>query len=160
MALTPEQIQELVKECGLDWKRGYMPLFDGDPTNRYAVLVEAVEAPLLARIAELEAQVEQAAQPVGWQKAILRSEEDGMVIIGWDYCTEAEFGHLRIPKRKLYTAPPKAPPLTDEQCDAIASSLDDWACEVDHYEFGLPIHVNAEANTWRAIIRAATVEKG
>jgi hypothetical protein len=32
-----------------------MPLFDGDPTNRYAVLIEAATAPLLARIAELEA---------------------------------------------------------------------------------------------------------
>jgi hypothetical protein len=37
-----EQMQALVKECGLDWQRGYMPLFDGDPTNRYAVLIKAV----------------------------------------------------------------------------------------------------------------------
>jgi hypothetical protein len=42
--MTDEQMRELVKECGLDWQRGYMPLFDGDPTNRYAVLIEAVEA--------------------------------------------------------------------------------------------------------------------
>lgn len=41
--LTDEQMRDLVKECGLDWQRGYMPLFDGDPTNRYAVLIEAVE---------------------------------------------------------------------------------------------------------------------
>ena len=41
--LTLEQQRELVKECGLDWHRGYIPLFDGDPTNRYAVLIEAVE---------------------------------------------------------------------------------------------------------------------
>jgi hypothetical protein len=40
--MTDEQMRELVKECGLDWHRGYMPLFDGDPTNRYAVLIEAV----------------------------------------------------------------------------------------------------------------------
>ncbi len=39
--LTDEQMQALVKECGLDWQRGYMPLFDDDPTNRYAVLIEA-----------------------------------------------------------------------------------------------------------------------
>ena len=39
-----EQMRDLVKECGLDWQRGYMPLFDGDPTNRYAVLIEAVVA--------------------------------------------------------------------------------------------------------------------
>ena len=42
--MTGEQMRDLVKECGLDWHRGYMPLFDGDPTNRYAVLIEAVEA--------------------------------------------------------------------------------------------------------------------
>ena len=42
--LTEEQKRDLVKECDLDWQRGFMPLFDGDPTNRYAVLIEAVEA--------------------------------------------------------------------------------------------------------------------
>ena len=42
--MTGEQMRDLVKECGLDWHRGYMPLFDNDPTNRYAVLIEAVEA--------------------------------------------------------------------------------------------------------------------
>ena len=35
--MTDEQMRDLVKDCGLDWQRGYMPLFDGDPTNRYAV---------------------------------------------------------------------------------------------------------------------------
>lgn len=42
--MTEEQMRNLVKECGLDWQRGYMPLFAGDTTNRYAVLIEAVEA--------------------------------------------------------------------------------------------------------------------
>jgi len=42
--LTDEEKRDLVKECGLDWHRGYMPLFDGDDTNRYAVLIEAVQA--------------------------------------------------------------------------------------------------------------------
>jgi len=42
--MTDEQMQDLVTECGLDWHRGYMPLFDGDPTNRYAVLIEATVA--------------------------------------------------------------------------------------------------------------------
>lgn len=41
--LTDEQQRDLVKECGLDWHRGYMPLFDGDPTNRFSVLIEAIE---------------------------------------------------------------------------------------------------------------------
>ncbi len=42
--LTDEQIRELVKESGLDWHRGFAPLFDGDETNRYAVLVRAAIA--------------------------------------------------------------------------------------------------------------------
>ena len=42
--MNSEQMRELVKESGLDWHRGYMPLFDGDPTNRYAVLIEAAVA--------------------------------------------------------------------------------------------------------------------
>ena len=42
--MTEEQMRDLVKECGLDWQRGYMPLFDDDPTNRYAVLIAAAIA--------------------------------------------------------------------------------------------------------------------
>jgi hypothetical protein len=42
--MTPEQMRELVKECGLDWPRGFMPLFCNDPTNRFAVLIEAAMA--------------------------------------------------------------------------------------------------------------------
>ena len=42
--MTDEQKRDLVKECGLDWQRGYMPLFDDDPTNRYAVLIDAAVA--------------------------------------------------------------------------------------------------------------------
>jgi hypothetical protein len=38
-----DSVIDLVKECGLDWHKGFMPLFDDDPTNRFAVLVEAVE---------------------------------------------------------------------------------------------------------------------
>lgn len=44
VVLTEERMRELVKECGLDWQRGYVPLFGGDPTNRYAVLIEATIA--------------------------------------------------------------------------------------------------------------------
>lgn len=43
-ALTYEQIRDLAKESGLDWHRGYMPLFDDDPTNRYEVFARAVLA--------------------------------------------------------------------------------------------------------------------
>jgi len=42
--MTNEQMQKLVKGCGLDWSSGYFPLFDGDTTNRYAVLIETVTA--------------------------------------------------------------------------------------------------------------------
>ena len=42
--MTLDSVIELVKECGLDWHRGFVPLFADDPTNRFAVLVEAVEA--------------------------------------------------------------------------------------------------------------------
>jgi len=55
--MTDEQMRDLVKECGLDWQRGYMPLFDDDPTNRYAVLIEAaIDVERQARI-EAEALV-------------------------------------------------------------------------------------------------------
>jgi hypothetical protein len=42
--MTNEEMYTLVKECGLDWKRGCIPLFEGDTTNRFAVLIEAVIA--------------------------------------------------------------------------------------------------------------------
>lgn len=60
--LTDEQMRDLVKECGLDWHRGFMPLFDDDPTNRYAVLIAAATASLLERIAELERELAQASK--------------------------------------------------------------------------------------------------
>ena len=41
--LTDEQMRDLVKDCGLDWHRGYAPLFAGDETNRYAVLIVEVQ---------------------------------------------------------------------------------------------------------------------
>lgn len=49
--MTDEQKQSVVQECGLDWQRGYIPLFDGDPTNRYSVLIECVEIVERERIA-------------------------------------------------------------------------------------------------------------
>lgn len=53
--MNAEQMRDLVKGCGLDWQRGYMPLFDGDPTNRYAVLIDAaVAAEWLGSAATLE----------------------------------------------------------------------------------------------------------
>ena len=40
--VTRDQIRDMVKECGIDWHRGFVPLFDGDDTNRYEVLVREV----------------------------------------------------------------------------------------------------------------------
>ena len=42
--MTDDQMRDLVKECDLDWQKGYMRMFDDDPTNRYAVLIEAAQA--------------------------------------------------------------------------------------------------------------------
>ncbi len=41
--MTDDQIHELVEECGLPWRQGFVSLFPGDTTNRYAVLVREVE---------------------------------------------------------------------------------------------------------------------
>jgi hypothetical protein len=45
------------------------------------------------------------AVPVAWQKAIIRAEEDGDTIIGWEPCTKLEYQHLRLPKRALCVLP-------------------------------------------------------
>ena len=67
--MTEDQMRDLVKECGLDWQRGYMPLFDGDPTNRYAVLIEAVldaEAEACAEIADEHATRPESVSRAAW----------------------------------------------------------------------------------------------
>ena len=56
---------------------------------------------------------------------------------------------------RFYTPQPPAQPLTDEQCDAIYTALDEWAKEFDRYEFGLPSHCGDGMVGGRAIIRAA-----
>jgi hypothetical protein len=64
--MTEDQVREMVKGCGLDWQRGYMPLFDGDPTNRYAVLVNAARTNALQTAARwVDEEVGRAAQE-GW----------------------------------------------------------------------------------------------
>jgi hypothetical protein len=71
--MTEDQVRELVKECGLDWHRGYMPLFDGDPTNRYAVLVEAARTKALQDAARwVDEEVGHAAQE-GWSVEALQA---------------------------------------------------------------------------------------
>lgn len=51
--MNEEQMRDLVKECDLDWQRGYVALFEGDDTNRYAVLIAATVAAERERIADL-----------------------------------------------------------------------------------------------------------
>lgn len=51
--MNEREIRNLVQDCGLDWHKGFMPLFDGDTTNRFAVLVEAVAAAERERCAKL-----------------------------------------------------------------------------------------------------------
>ena len=41
--MTDEQMRDMVERCGLDWYRGYMPFSYVDQTNRYAMLIKAVE---------------------------------------------------------------------------------------------------------------------
>jgi hypothetical protein len=67
---TEEQMQALVKECGLDWRRGYMPLFDGDPTNRYAVLIEAA---VEQNTADLRAEVERLREDAERFRSVVQS---------------------------------------------------------------------------------------
>jgi hypothetical protein len=55
----------------------------------------------------------------------------------------------------LYTSPSQRQTLTDDQCDAIATALDDWALNADSYDYGLPIHNEGQLEKARAIIRAA-----
>jgi len=38
---SEEQMENLVRECGLDWDRGFLPSFIEDDTNRYVRLIEA-----------------------------------------------------------------------------------------------------------------------
>jgi len=49
--MTDTEIRGLVKECSLDWQRGYLPLLD-DTTNRYAVLVRKVETHSLLEVCQ------------------------------------------------------------------------------------------------------------
>ncbi len=70
--MTNEQMRDIVKECGLDWNKGYIPIFDGDPTNRYAVLIEVVveaEREACAKLCELGLDTSPGAETSEWSKA-------------------------------------------------------------------------------------------
>lgn len=65
--VTRDQIRDMVKECGIDWHRGFVPLFDGDDTNRYEVLVREV----IDRYAAPQTQQTRYVKP--WRKRLPRS---------------------------------------------------------------------------------------
>jgi len=74
--MTDEQMQDLVKKCGLDWQRGYMPLSNDDPTNRYALLIEVVEAAILRKLA---GKPERKAQDDGGYDLVAAWDRSGLV---------------------------------------------------------------------------------
>jgi len=44
-------------------------------------------------------------EPVAWQIAVMRAEEDGMTIVGWrDEFAKASFNYSSLPKREMFTA--------------------------------------------------------
>ena len=88
---------------------------------------------LVDEIQELLAQPEQTKQePVAWQFRTFHGEHT--VCPGWDvweHCTEQKFNNVseHVTKgfyqvRKLYTAPPKREPLSDEEIHAYLSLME------------------------------------
>ena len=126
--------------------------------DEYRAVEAAAVAPLLECIAALEAQVEQAAQPVAWMdRDILakmqercRFPDDSIWPVrgGISSWTPDSVKDNLVP---IYTAPPKAVPLTDEQIDGMwkAPMSADW----EHREF-------ARAVEQAHGITPATAEKG
>lgn len=69
----------------------------------------------------------------------------------------AKAGHESLGKhytRPLYAAAPRAS-VTDAECDAIYQALNDWARDVDSYDFGLPMYSGGGAEAARDVIRKA-----
>lgn len=105
--VTREWVRDLVKESGLDWHRGFAPLFDGDDTNRYEVLVRAALA---------AAPVQSAARAIAEEQ----SYDTGL----WFVATTATEAHLQAALRRLTDAVEgealvARTPLTDAQMDQI-----------------------------------------
>lgn len=157
--VTRDQIRDMVKECGIDWHRGFVPLFDGDDTNRYEVLVREVidryAAPQAqqhdcerrpygdlrnAKWLDPECYAKGACQSLIFKQAQQPQPEPYCYIYEYDSVLglHREFyprqwnGYLPSRVVTLYAAPTAQQPLTDEQIDAIPCTDgdgSDWAWE-------------------------------
>ena len=124
--MTEEQMRDLVRECGLDWHKGYMPLFDGDPTNRFAVLIAAA-------IAE-DRRAQQAAEPVSltltMREAICWGADNYFSDENWD----AKVSEL-VAKVKAAlvaaTAQPAAEPVAWRWSESNGARWFDWTTDWD-----------------------------
>lgn len=160
MALTDQEIGHHWRIANLE-DDSWMPQIH----ERFARAIEsAAAAPLLARIAALTAQVEQAAQPVAqWQKMHpLRTNGR------WENTDEFDAKWWRDNSqgweiRPLYTAPPKAVPLTNQ--DVVGyhySKMNPFGQVVWHVDYA----VHTDAIEWFPLVHGskgitpATVEKG
>ena len=117
---TRDEVRDLVKECGLDWQRGFAPLFDGDDTNRYEVLVRAaIEQYAAERVAE-------ARKPnvTDYRRLIRDDFEQRMRASGATQTCITRIGSGEYLSPKVHTAweaekrkyaTPNSKPLTDDQ---------------------------------------------
>lgn len=87
----------------------------------------------------------------------LRQLVNGKIALAWSDEVYGEYTLEQIMDGFIREVQPEQPQpaLTDEQCDAIAFALDDWALNADSYDYGLPIHNEGQLEKVRAIIRAA-----
>ena len=56
--MTEQELRDLVRDCDLDWQRGYILSDDVCHDNRYARLIDAARAPLLAALKKANDQAE------------------------------------------------------------------------------------------------------
>lgn len=93
----------------------------------------------------------------GRQQIAQQEPTESVLVDGVAYVIPAavayELLHLHLQIEASRTE--KQEPLTDEQCDAIYTALDEWAKEFDPYEFGLPSHCGDGMVGGRSIIRKA-----
>jgi len=155
MALTPGP-QEIEFNNWYDTK--FKPAMERGPLDKYVARQAwfAATKPLLERIAELTAQVEQAAQPVAdfaaFEAAVQEYIEDyemlGETEYGRDACYTPNAGDRAMLLDafmgfdfSLYTSPPKAAPLTEAATDVLAErqrqiSAEGWTPEHDDEHHG------------------------
>jgi len=155
MALTDTEIDAKAE----DWLNVSSAGPDAKLFRDFARAIEAAAvAPLLERIVALEAQVEQAAQPFADPFTyVIQHLNSNPYALTKDECIE-KIKELRV----LYTSPPKAAPLTEEQREVL--SYLDGSGPIDGLWFGDKHPTEQGAYWWRKRLWAAfgtpaTVEK-